>query len=106
MINKAAVRDRVMHHFVFKYLEKIYQPHFVYQSYPCQKGKGTHRAVKESGRALRKVEEYNEELVGECELNRSVQSYLGIIGHCSGYRLGQKLRNEVRVNKAGRLENF
>ncbi|MBI5072103.1 hypothetical protein HZB93_04435 [Candidatus Falkowbacteria bacterium] len=55
VINKAAVRDRVVHHFVFKYLEKIYQPLFIHQSYACQKGKGTHLAVRDLSRALRAV---------------------------------------------------
>ncbi len=55
VINKAAVRDRIVHHFVFKYLEKIYQPRFIHQSYSCQKGKGTHLAVRDLSSALRKV---------------------------------------------------
>jgi retron-type reverse transcriptase len=55
VINKAAVRDRIVHHFVFKYLEKSYQPHFIHQSYSCQKGKGTHLAVQNLSRALRAV---------------------------------------------------
>jgi hypothetical protein len=47
----------------------------------------------------RKVEEYNDGLIDEHKLSQSVQSYLGVIGHCNGYRLGQKLQNEVWARK-------
>jgi hypothetical protein len=47
----------------------------------------------------RKVEEYNDGLISEYGLNQSMQSYLGVIGHCNGYRLEQKLRNEVWAKK-------
>ncbi|MFZ5364128.1 MAG: reverse transcriptase domain-containing protein [Patescibacteria group bacterium] len=53
VINKATVRDRVIHHLVFKYLEKIFEPHFIFHSYSCRKGKGTHLAVQNLNRALR-----------------------------------------------------
>lgn len=53
VINKATVRDRVVHHLVFKYLEKIYDPRFIFHSYSCRKGKGTHLAVQNLSRALR-----------------------------------------------------
>lgn len=55
VISKAEVRDRVVHHLVFKYLEKIYQPLFIHHSYSCQKGKGVHKAVNDLETALRKA---------------------------------------------------
>ena len=45
IISKASVRDRVVHHLLYKYLEKIFQPIFIYHSYSCQVGKGIHKAV-------------------------------------------------------------
>jgi len=44
-IHKAAVRDRVLHHAVFRILYPIFDQGFVYDSYSCRLGKGTHRAV-------------------------------------------------------------
>ncbi len=42
----ADFRDRVVHHILVDYLEKFWEPIFIYDSYACRRGKGTHRAVK------------------------------------------------------------
>lgn len=55
VINKAEVRDRVVHHLIYKYLEPIFQPSFIYHSYSCQEGKGIHMALKELFIGLRKA---------------------------------------------------
>lgn len=44
-IHKACVRDRVLHHAVFRVLYPIFDRNFIYDSYSCRLGKGTHRAV-------------------------------------------------------------
>ena len=44
-IHKACVRDRVLHHAVFRILYPIFDQGFMYDSYSCRLGKGTHRAV-------------------------------------------------------------
>lgn len=41
----AEFRDRVVHHILVDYLEKIFEPKFIFDSYACRKGKGTHRAA-------------------------------------------------------------
>jgi len=38
--------DRVVHHILVNELEKIYEKRFIFDSYACRKGKGTHKAVK------------------------------------------------------------
>ncbi|MFA6548208.1 MAG: reverse transcriptase/maturase family protein [Candidatus Magasanikbacteria bacterium] len=53
VINKATVRDRVVHHLVFNYLEQIFQPTFIERSYACQRGKGIHRSVQDVRAVLR-----------------------------------------------------
>ncbi len=53
VINKAGVRDRVVHHLVFKYLEPIFQPGFIKNSYACQAGKGLHKSVQDVRDTLR-----------------------------------------------------
>lgn len=44
-IHKADVRDRVLHHAVFRILYPIFDKGFVFDSYSCRINKGTHRAV-------------------------------------------------------------
>ncbi len=44
-IAAAPFRDRVVHHAVREILEPIIDKEFIYDSYACRKGKGTHKAV-------------------------------------------------------------
>lgn len=51
----ADFRDRVVHHVLVDCLEKIWEPLFIYDSYACREGKGTHRAVERLQAFMRKV---------------------------------------------------
>ena len=51
----ADFRDRVVHHLVVRELEKIYEPKFIHDSYASRQGKGTHAAVKQLQRFMRKA---------------------------------------------------
>lgn len=51
----ADFRDRVVHHVLVDYLESIYEPIFIHDSYACRKNKGTHAAVMRLQSFLRKV---------------------------------------------------
>lgn len=44
-IHKATVRDRVLHHAIFKILNPIFEPTFISHSFSCRVGKGTHKGV-------------------------------------------------------------
>lgn len=44
-IHKATVRDRVLHHLIYKELYRYFDFRFIFDSYSCRKGKGTHRAL-------------------------------------------------------------
>jgi len=44
-IHKASVRDRVMHHLIYKTLYPYFDQRFIYDSYSCREEKGTHRAL-------------------------------------------------------------
>lgn len=46
LIHKSIVRDRIVHHAVFKTLNAIFEPTFIFDSYSCREDKGTHRAVR------------------------------------------------------------
>ncbi len=45
-ISKAKVRDRVVHHAVHDIIYPAIDKSFIYDSYSCRIGKGTHRAIK------------------------------------------------------------
>ncbi|MBI2053937.1 MAG: DNA polymerase III subunit delta [Candidatus Staskawiczbacteria bacterium] len=44
-IHKATVKDRVLHHAIFRILYPIFDKSFIFDSYSCRIDKGTHRAV-------------------------------------------------------------
>ncbi|OHA93466.1 MAG: hypothetical protein A3H52_01520 [Candidatus Zambryskibacteria bacterium RIFCSPLOWO2_02_FULL_39_26] len=46
-IHKASVRDRVVHHAIYRALYPYFDSKFIFDSYSCREGKGTHRALKQ-----------------------------------------------------------
>ena len=51
----ADFRDRVVHHVLVDYLERIWEPIFIHDSYACRKGKGVHAGVKQLQTFLRQA---------------------------------------------------
>lgn len=58
-IHKATVKDRVLHHAIFKILYPIFDKTFIFDSYSCRNNKGTHRAVNRLNQFARKVSRNN-----------------------------------------------
>jgi len=54
-IRAAPFRDRVVHHAVCRAIEPIFDKGFIYDSYACRKGKGTHAAVRRLESFLRSL---------------------------------------------------
>lgn len=54
-IHKATVRDRVLHHAIFKVLNPIFEPTFIPASFSCRVGRGTHKGVEYLAQTLRAV---------------------------------------------------
>ncbi|KKP98199.1 MAG: Reverse transcriptase (RNA-dependent DNA polymerase) [Candidatus Moranbacteria bacterium GW2011_GWE1_36_7] len=54
IISKATVRDRIVQHLVFEKLNDIFDPHFIFHAYSSRKNKGTHLAVKNLLKCLRR----------------------------------------------------
>jgi len=52
-IHKAQVRDRILHHAVFRILNPIFEPGFISASFSCREGYGTHKGVQYLQNALR-----------------------------------------------------
>lgn len=57
-IHKATVRDRILHHAVFRELNPVFEPAFISNSFSCRIGKGTHKGVEALATMLIK-ESYN-----------------------------------------------
>jgi len=55
IIHKAAVRDRVLHHAIFRVLNPLFERCFISQSFSCRVGKGTHKGVNTLVKVLRRI---------------------------------------------------
>lgn len=42
----SSFRDRIIHHLIFNYINPIFEPSFIYDSYSCRKNKGTLFGIK------------------------------------------------------------
>lgn len=58
-IHKATVRDRVLHHLIYKELYPYFHDKFIYDSYSCREEKGTHKALDRFQEFARKVSKNN-----------------------------------------------
>jgi len=58
-IHKAATRDRVFHQAIFRVLNPIFEPAFIFDSYSSRKIKGIHKAVERFNYFARKVSQNN-----------------------------------------------
>lgn len=54
-IHKASVRDRLLHHALYRQLYPFFDRTFIADSYSCRKGKGTHKAMDRFRTFARKV---------------------------------------------------
>ena len=55
IIHKAEVRDRVVHHTVYRILAPLFEQSFIFDSYSCRLDKGTHAGVDRVEQFARKV---------------------------------------------------
>lgn len=46
LISAAPFEDRIVHHAIINILEPIFEGQFIYHTYGCRKGKGTHAAIR------------------------------------------------------------
>ena len=52
----AAFRDRIVHHLVIGRLNSLFEKKFIYDSYSCRKGKGTHFGISRAIKFVRRQE--------------------------------------------------
>ena len=58
-IHKASVRDRLLHHAIYRILYPYFDKKFIYDSYSCRVDKGTHKAMYRFESFIRKVSRNN-----------------------------------------------
>lgn len=54
-IHKACVRDRLLHHAIYRQLYPFFDSKFIYHSYSCRRNKGTHKALASFTKMAREV---------------------------------------------------
>lgn len=86
-IHKANVRDRVLHHAIYRQLYPFFDRIFIVDSYSCRNSKGTHKALNRLREFSRKVGKNNTRTVWilKCDIKRFFASInhkilLGILG--------------------------
>ena len=75
-IHKSCVKDRVLHHAVFRILYPVFDPVFISDSYSCRIGKGTHRAVNRLEKFCRKLSKNNRKniFILKCDIKKFFDS--------------------------------
>ena len=71
-IHKASVRDRILHHAVFRILYSIFDPAFISDSYSCRLEKGTHKGVARLEHFAKRVSRYYKSncFVLKCDISK------------------------------------
>ncbi len=71
-IHKATVRDRVLHHLIYKALYPYFEAKFIYDSYSCRENKGVHRALDRFKYLAGKVSKNNSQTcyVLKCDIKK------------------------------------
>jgi len=71
-IHKASVRDRILHHAVFRVLYPVFDPVFISDSYSCRINKGTHRGVARLEHFTKRVSRYYKDncFVLKCDISK------------------------------------
>lgn len=96
-IHKATVRDRLVHQAVVSAIEPLFERRFIYDSYSCRVGKGTHAGVARLGLFLRQASHNNTQKI--YVLKCDVRQFFASIDH-------EILMNQIesRINDEQTLE--
>jgi len=94
-ISKASVRDRLVHHMVYNVLNAIYEPRFIFHSFSCRVGKGTHVGIEHLNRMLKKSSRNNTRPA--YGLKMDVKRFFDTVSHSILKRLLQKHIQDPKV---------
>ncbi len=101
-IHKSSVRDRIVHHMLYTALYPYFDTQFVYDSYSCRIGKGTHRALERFTIFHRKCSQNNTKTV--YVLKCDIKKFFASIDHVILISILQKHIHDERLLKL--LENI
>ncbi len=99
IIQAAPFRDRVLHHALCYVIEPIFEKTFIYDSYACRIGKGTHQAVRRLQTYIRCVSQKHTEssLSRIYCLKCDIRKYFESVDHTVLLRLLHKRISDERV---------
>lgn len=80
-IHKATVRDRLVHQAIVNVIEPFFEPSFIFDSYSCRVGKGTHAAVSRLRQFLR--QESRNDTRSVFALKCDVRKFFASVDHCT-----------------------
>jgi RNA-directed DNA polymerase len=84
-IKAAPFRDRVIHHALHNVIETIFDRGFIYDSYACRTGKGTHKAVKRLQMFIKSIADFKNTNIENKEkqycLQCDISKYFNSINH-------------------------
>lgn len=71
-IHKAMVRDRLLHHLLYQETYQYFDQQFIFDSYSCRLGKGTHRAIRRLAEFADKVSQNKQRTVWifKCDIKK------------------------------------
>jgi retron-type reverse transcriptase len=78
-ISKASVRDRLLHHAVYRILYPFFDQTFIYDSYSCRINKGTHKAIRRFHSMFLEVSNYNRKTCWVLKLD--IKKFFASINH-------------------------
>ena len=92
-ISKALVRDRLLHHALYRILYPLFDSGFIYDSYSCRVNKGTHKAFARLERLCNKVSRNN---TAQCwALKCDIRKFFDSVDHSVLVRLLEgKIKDE------------
>lgn len=90
-IHKASVRDRLVHHAIYRILYPYFDQKFIFDSYSCRRTKGTHRAINRFRNYAHKVSRNNTRTVWV--LKGDIKKFFANINH---QILGSILKKHIR----------
>ena len=95
-IHKASVRDRLLHHAIYRVLYPYFDKHFIHDSYSCRLNKGTHKAIKRFRYFSRKVSKNNTK---QCWILKcDIKKFFASIDHDLLRCIGTKYITDKGVN--------
>ncbi|MFA5870974.1 MAG: reverse transcriptase/maturase family protein [Candidatus Paceibacterota bacterium] len=95
IIQVAPFRDRVVHHAICNSIAPIFERHFIYDSYACRQGRGTHKAIARVERFVQSASE-NYSRNAYC-MQCDIRKYFDSIDHVILFRCVMKRIYDLRT---------